>query len=378
MPRPRIVQVSRDWIDLATERRRPPLDSAKPTFATLGFDWSAFERAYDPATWGRDPGRPAGGRAPPVRSSARRRTWWCACRRTPRSSASGLDAGLTGGSLLLDGVRQRHRAPPAAVRRLTTTSRPGTRTTTATGSGTREYDNLSLRNATHVWVDHCTLRRRRSHPAARAAFALGRPRVQRHDGLLDITRQSDCVTVSWNHFRDHDKSGAGGWQRPCQRRRRPLRVTLPPQPLGRREGACAARALWPGAPVQQPVHGEGRHAARLQHRRRPAARASSAQNNVWVRRRPRAGSAPAALVRRHAAVADSGSLLNGQPVDLLAALRRTQPDRTLERDPRWSPTLFGPLVPAADTASRVRRGAGAGAPQPARIESPPRCEHNAQ
>ena len=38
---------------------------------------------------------------------------------------------------------------------------------------------------------------------------LGR-RVQRHDGLLDITRQSDLVTVSWSHFRNHDKTSLVG------------------------------------------------------------------------------------------------------------------------------------------------------------------------
>jgi hypothetical protein len=50
-------------------------------------------------------------------------------------------------------------------------------------------------------------------------------------------------------------------------------------------------------------------------------------------------------------------------VDLLAALRRTHPDRLVEREVRWSPTLFGPLVPAADAASQVRRGAGAAGPR---------------
>jgi pectate lyase len=58
--------------------------------------------------------------------------------------------------------------------------------------------NLSLTGATddlinvqmfthHVWIDHCD-------------FSNG------DDGALDIKRGSDFVTVSWNHFHDHDKT----------------------------------------------------------------------------------------------------------------------------------------------------------------------------
>ena len=41
--------------------------------------------------------------------------------------------------------------------------------------------------AHHVWVDHCDL-------------------SKCTDGLLDIKRGSDLVTVSWNHFHDHHKT----------------------------------------------------------------------------------------------------------------------------------------------------------------------------
>jgi pectate lyase len=41
--------------------------------------------------------------------------------------------------------------------------------------------------AHHIWVDHCDLSRCT-------------------DGLLDIKRGSDLITVSWNHFHDHHKT----------------------------------------------------------------------------------------------------------------------------------------------------------------------------
>ena len=49
-------------------------------------------------------------------------------------------------------------------------------------------DSVSVTNsAHHVWIDHCD-------------FSAG------FDGLLDVKRQSDFVTVSWNHFHDHSKT----------------------------------------------------------------------------------------------------------------------------------------------------------------------------
>jgi pectate lyase len=49
-------------------------------------------------------------------------------------------------------------------------------------------DSVSVTNsAHHVWIDHCD-------------FSTG------FDGLLDVKRQSDFVTVSWNHFHDHSKT----------------------------------------------------------------------------------------------------------------------------------------------------------------------------
>jgi pectate lyase len=49
-------------------------------------------------------------------------------------------------------------------------------------------DSVNIQESSHhVWIDHCD-------------FSFG------YDGLLDIKRGSDYVTVSWNHFHDHDKT----------------------------------------------------------------------------------------------------------------------------------------------------------------------------
>ncbi|WP_158841216.1 pectate lyase family protein [Saccharothrix deserti] len=68
-------------------------------------------------------------------------------------------------------------------------------------------DSISVTNsAHHVWIDHCDLSRG-------------------YDGLLDIKRNSDYVTVSWNHFHDHSKSALLGHSDTYTTDKGKLRVT---------------------------------------------------------------------------------------------------------------------------------------------------------
>ncbi|MET9442280.1 right-handed parallel beta-helix repeat-containing protein [Streptomyces sp. NPDC006610] len=51
-----------------------------------------------------------------------------------------------------------------------------------------EDDSISIQQSSHhIWIDHCE-------------FSSGA------DGLIDIVRGADYVTVSWNHFHDHSKT----------------------------------------------------------------------------------------------------------------------------------------------------------------------------
>jgi pectate lyase len=65
-------------------------------------------------------------------------------------------------------------------------------------------DNIALRGATHIWVDHNAFNDG-AHPDSAQPVYFGRP-FQVHDGALDITNASDLVTVSWNRFENHDKT----------------------------------------------------------------------------------------------------------------------------------------------------------------------------
>ena len=73
-----------------------------------------------------------------------------------------------------------------------------------TGNWNSSYDSISIRNATHVWVDHNRFADERTRDATQPSY-FNRP-YQVHDGLVDITHESDFVTLSWNQFATHDKA----------------------------------------------------------------------------------------------------------------------------------------------------------------------------
>jgi pectate lyase len=84
----------------------------------------------------------------------------------------GSNSGITGGGLNLSGVSN------VIIRNLVFRN--------------ADDDSINLQNGTHnVWIDHNDL-------------------ASGHDGLTDIKRGSDFVTVSWNHYHNHDKTALLG------------------------------------------------------------------------------------------------------------------------------------------------------------------------
>jgi pectate lyase len=167
------------------------------------FDAAAFDRAFDPATWGR--GDPAGPLEDARARSAKRQAKAIVVRLPSNTTVMGAvpGAGFRHGTLLLDKVSnivlrdlRLHDAydhfPEWEPR------------DNGHGEWNSAYDPVSLTGAERVWVHHCHLDDG-DRPDHLAATRLGRP-VQHHDGLLDITLGSDLVTVSWCRFQSHDKT----------------------------------------------------------------------------------------------------------------------------------------------------------------------------
>jgi pectate lyase len=57
---------------------------------------------------------------------------------------------------------------------------------------TNDFDAIQIDDSHHVWIDHCHLSR------------MG-------DGILDIRKTSDYITVSWTILSDHNKTFGIGW-----------------------------------------------------------------------------------------------------------------------------------------------------------------------
>ncbi|MEK5097128.1 pectate lyase family protein [Bacillus sp. FSL W8-0848] len=72
------------------------------------------------------------------------------------------------------------------------------------GNWNSEFDNLLVESSEHIWVDHCSFNDGNKPDDLNGTY-FGRE-FQHHDGLLDIKKQSDFVTVSYNVFSGHDKN----------------------------------------------------------------------------------------------------------------------------------------------------------------------------
>ncbi len=347
---PKIIHV-RGRIDLSTDDAGRPLGFAD--YRDPAYDEAAFDTAYAPATWGRR--KPEGAQEEARRRSARNQADRVVLRVPSNTTLLGLgsDAHIVNGMLLLDGVRQvivRHIRFSDAFDHFPAWD-PNDN---ASGEWNSDYDTLSLRRSTHVWVDHCSF-----DDGARidttAATRLGR-KVQHHDGLLDITQQSDLVTVSWNHFRDHDKTSLVGSGDGVAADAGRLRVsyhhnlwenTMSRQPRVRYGQVHVYNNLYLGRRGGPYPYD---YAIGLGHQSRVFS-----ENNVW----DIAGGVP---VKRWNGDAffDRGSIVNGRPVDLLGAVRAANPGVAIRGDVGWVPVHTTGLEPAAAVAARVRAGAGAG------------------
>lgn len=327
-------------------------------FRDPAFDFDAFDRAYDPATWGR--ADPKGPLEEARERSAKRQAAAIVVRVPSNTTLIGAapGAGFQHGTLLLDKVEN------IIVRDLELSDAydhfPAWEPRdNGHGEWNSEYDPLSINGARRVWVDHCSFSDGQ-RPDHLEPVRLGR-RVQHHDGLLDITHGSDLITVSWCRFSNHDKTMLIGGDEKHTEDIGKLRVTLhhnhfhgckertPRVRYGRVHVACnlfsADRADDFGYSL-----GVGYQSQIV------------SEFNQW---QLPPGVAPDQLIRRlkGSALSDRGSRLNGSPVDLVAAWNAARPAEALSTDVGWRPaqaydtTALQPADPSR-LAEHVRAGAG--------------------
>ncbi|GKQ38295.1 polysaccharide lyase family 1 protein [Streptomyces sp. A012304] len=174
-------------------------------FVTDGYDLQQYLKDYDPAVYGNDKIAMGPQEDARVASAAKQDTEIKA--NIPSNTTIvgvGKNSGILGGSLQIKGVSN------VILRNLTIEApldcfpKWDPTDDNKTGNWNSEYDTVVVYGSDHVWIDHNTLTDGRFPDRERPVY-FGKV-FQQHDGLTDIVRGSNYVTVSWNRFQDHDKN----------------------------------------------------------------------------------------------------------------------------------------------------------------------------
>lgn len=341
-------------IDLSVGADNRPLLEAD--YRDAAFSWEAYAAAYDPQTWGKK--APAGALEDARRRSAERQSAVVVLHVGSNTSLIGVgnDATIRNGGLMLRNVQNviiRNIAFEDAYDYFPQWDPKDN----ANGEWNSEYDNVTLYGARRVWIDHCTFSDgARPDRINRSLF--GRP-MQFHDGLLDIVRGADQVTVSSSHFRNHDKGLLIGNSDSRSDDEGRLRVTMhhnwfenvkersPRVRYGRVHlfnnlYTASAGADYPygysiGVGVRSQI---------------------IAQNNVFEL--PAQPSLRVFKFWRGERLLATGNLLNGVAFDPLAMLRSEAPQAVIAGEVEWSPPYRVTMQAPTEVSATVRATAGAG------------------
>ncbi|MGF0115564.1 pectate lyase family protein [Promicromonospora sp. Marseille-Q5078] len=225
------------------------------------------------------------------------------------------------------------------------------------GSWNSAYDNLSVWTSTGVWVDHNTFDDG-EHPASSLPEVFGRP-FEIHDGLLDVTHGGDLVTVSWNRFESHDKTMIIGSSDSRLQDRGQHRVTIHHnhwQDIGQR----APRVRFGDVHVYDNAY-EQSTASTFQYFWGAGKESSLVVENNALRLARGVDPARAVGAYGGTMLRETGTLVNGRPVDVVGAFGATA-TTPLADEARWTPSdhYRYRLLPTRAVPAVVDAGAGAG------------------
>ncbi|MBT2450793.1 pectate lyase [Streptomyces sp. ISL-43] len=328
-------------------------------FEAPGYGFEAYLAAYDPAVWGYD--TEVSGEQEDLRAASAKAQGKAIKAYVPANTTIvgvGRNAGITGGSLQLQGVDN------VVVRNLTVESPldcfpQWDPTDGATGAWNSEYDSVVVYGSTHVWIDHNTFTDG-AHPDGSLPSYYGE-RYQQHDGELDVVRGADLVTVSWNVFADHDKTlMIGNSDSAGATDRGKLRVTLhhnlfenvverAPRVRFGKVDAYNNHFVVPGSSYSYSL-GIGIESQLV-----------AEKNAFTVAEGVQAGK----ILKKwkDAPVTTAGNLVNGARVDLLAVHNAQFPGEILRADAGWTPSLRTRVDVPQAVPALVDHRAGAGRPR---------------
>ncbi|PNI08327.1 pectate lyase [Arthrobacter sp. AFG7.2] len=342
---PKIVYVQRD-INAHTASDGTPIICED--YAVDGYSLAAYLAAFDPSHWT----GPASGPLEDARkaSSANQREQIRINVGANTTIVGAGDVQLTGFTLNID------RVDNVIVRNLQLSDAydcfPGWNGDT----WKTEWDNLVVSGSTHVWLDHLTLDDGGTADAEQPKY-FGEPFL-RHDGLLDVVRQSDLVTISWSRMAGHDKSLLWGNGDGVTADRGRLRVTLHHNELVDL-GQRAPRVRFGQAHVYNNVY-RVTDAGQYQYSWGVGVESSIiAQNNTFELA---AGIPPARIIGTFGGtgIDEQGTWVNGRHLSVLDAYNSANPGAALAPDVQGTSGPHLPVEPAPAARERVDREAGSG------------------
>lgn len=319
-----------------------------------GYSLDAYLSTYDPAVWGRAtvPSGPveAARKASQVKQAGR-----VVIAIPPNTTIIGSDAGarVIGANFMVKGVDN------VIIRNIQFENASDCfpqwdPTDGSTGNWNSQYDNVSVIGSTHVWIDHNSFTDA-DQPDSLQPLYFDRP-YQQHDGELDITKAADLVTVSWNRFANHDKTMLIGSTDSPTYDVGKLRVTVHHNEF-RNTLQRLPRVRYGQVHVYNNFYNESTASDLIYVLGVGIASQTSAQNNYYALPMDFPVANTFGLYKG-TAIHTEGDLVNGEPVDLLAAYNLAK-DPDLSGDVGWTPQLYLHLDLAKFVPDLVRRFAGA-------------------
>lgn len=255
------------------------------------------------------------------------------------------------------------------------------------GRWNSEYDNITIDGGKRVWIDHCTFndgdRQDKLFPP-NFPFPQNEitQKVQHHDGLIDIVNGADFVTISYNIFKDHDKTSLIGSSDSSKLDPGKLSVTyhdnlfdnsgqrLPRVRFGKVHSYNNYISGDSAGMDDAKLSGYDNHLKALkEHGTNNVFRGAfgigkdsmiySENNYLEVK-----NANPSFIVQIQSGGTkffDQGSMFNGKAIDALKEINAIDPKKQLSPDVGWKPTLYAkPPIPAAQVPAHVKANAGAG------------------
>ncbi|MFF6876297.1 polysaccharide lyase family 1 protein [Streptomyces sp. NPDC012474] len=326
-------------------------------FEAEGYDFQQYLADYDPAVWGLD--TPVSGEQEDLRDASADNQGEAIKVSVPANTTIvgvGKNSGILGGSLQIKGVDNvilrnlTIEAPIDCFPQWDPTDGP-------TGAWNSEYDGLVVYGSTHVWIDHNTLTDGR-YPDSSLPEYFGEI-YQQHDGLADIVRGSNYVTVSWNSFENHDKTMLiGNSDSAAADDAGKLKVTL----HHNRFKGIVERA--PRVRFGQ-VDSYNNHFVVTKDQPYVYSFGIGIESRLYATHNaftlPKGVSAALTLKKwKEAPLTAENNYVNGRRTDLIAVHNAEIPEETLQSGAGWKPTLRTQVNPPQAIPRLVDRGAGAG------------------